>query len=204
VGLGFARPLTDRFSFGVGVKMAIQDLGSAAMSVPDVGAVRPDLTIDLDETNPRDLRMRNIALDLGAIYRTGFRSLNFAIRVRNFAPEVMYVRESFELPLTFQTGVSMNLMDFTNLDQTMNSFVLSVDAERHRDYAEQLRIGGEYMLMNTLALRAGYAYPADEKGISLGAGLNVNVSGVGLSADYAYTQFGLFGGVNQLGIKLGL
>src|SRR3712207_8583717 len=43
-------------------------------------------------------------------------------------------------------------------------------AENPRDYSEQIRLGGEYTFMNTLALRAGYVFPTDEEGFNLGFG----------------------------------
>ena len=37
-----------------------------------------------------------------------------------------------------------------------HSFLLSVDTERPRDFAEVIKIGVDYTIMKTLALRAGY------------------------------------------------
>ena len=79
---------------------------------------------------------------------------------------------------------------------------VSVDAENPRDYAEQIKLGGEYTFYNTLSLRAGYIFPTAEQGISLGAGVQQEFAGFGFGADYAYTNFGVFSGVQRIALRL--
>jgi hypothetical protein len=67
-----------------------------------------------------------------------------------------------------------------------------------------IKVGGEYLFMDVLSLRAGYVMPSDEKGISLGAGLQTEISDLGFRFDYAYTRFGRFGNVNRLSVNLSL
>lgn len=193
VGVGYARALSDRFAIGGNAKYAYQDLGSSFVDRVDGDLVSKGYT----KGTP--------AFDFGVLYNTGFRSLNFAMSVRNFSRELQYEQESFELPLTFRIGVAMDLMDLTSMNSDMHSFRLAVDAERPRDFSEQLRIGGEYLFMNTLALRAGYVFPTDTEGYSLGVGLQHDVSGFGFSFNYAYTAYGeFFGNVHRLGVQLAL
>ena len=187
LGLGYAIALTDRFSVGANAKYVSQDLGTAVVSSDGATA---------------DNEASTVAFDFGVLYKTGFRSLNFAMSVRNFAQELQYVDENFELPLTFNVGVSMNMVDLSNLDPNTHAFNLSVEAERPRDFEEQLKIGGEYMFRNLLALRAGYTFPTDEQGISLGGGLNLDTSGIGIGINYAFTSFGVFDAVHRVGLQL--
>ena len=95
-------------------------------------------------------------------------------------------------------------MDLTDLMSVgvsdMHGFTLSVDAEHPRDFPEQLKIGGEYQFMETLALRAGYVFPTDEQGINLGVGIRR----FGIRADYAYTNFGIFSSVHRVSLSLGI
>ena len=189
VGVTYAKTLTDRFSVGGTAKFASQDLGTALIS-------------QADGTETKDNELSTFAFDLGILYRTGFRSLNFAMSVRNFAGEVNYVDENFELPLTFNVGVSMDMLDLGNMDSDTHSFLLALEAERPRDYSEQLRIGGEYSFSNILFLRAGYVFPTDEEGINLGAGLRYDVGTIGFGVDYAYTSFGVFDNVQRFGLHL--
>ncbi|WP_054682550.1 hypothetical protein [Rhodothermus marinus] len=113
-----------------------------------------------------------------------------------------YEQENFEPPLTFRIGVAMNLLDLTNQDPNMHKLLVAIDAERPRDFNERLHIGAEYVLMNTLALRAGYIYPSDVEGASLGVGIQQRFGSVGFMFNYAYTAFDTFDNVNRLGIQL--
>jgi hypothetical protein len=186
VGLGYARTVSDRFAVGANVKYARQRLGPSVVS--DVGTESQGA----------------IAIDFGVRYLTGFRSLSFAAVAKNFAREVTYAEESFELPLALNIGLAMDVIDLTNVNPDMHSFVVSVDAERPRDFYEHLRIGGEYTFMNVFSVRGGYLFPSDELGLSAGAGLNLGVGGLAFGADYAYTDFGRLGTVNRIMISIGL
>lgn len=193
VGVGYARALTDRFSVGAHVKFANQNLGDSVMEMEG----ESDFVFQSNEEGV-------LAYDFGMLYRTGFRSLNFAVSARNFAREIEYEEESFQLPLSLKIGVAMDMIDFTSFDKNTHSLLLAVDAEHPRDFAEQLKIGGEYTFLNTFSLRAGYIFPTDEQGINLGAGFRQRVAGIGFAADYAYTSFGIFSEVHRLAFQLSL
>ena len=190
LGVSYARALTDRFAVGGNVRYVRQNLGSALMEQGSEG----DRTTDLAKSAA--------AFDFGVLYRTGFRSLNFAVNVRNFSGEQKYAEDSFELPLEFRIGLSMDMLDFAQQYQDMHSFMLSVDATHPRSYKEQLKVGGEYIFMNTFALRTGYTYPADEESFNVGAGLQLPVSNYRFGFDYAYTDFGIFNSVHRLAVQL--
>ncbi len=192
VGFGYAKAITDRFSIGATLKYVHQDLGSSILGFTESGA-----------QDVASYDASTLAGDFGMMYNTGFESLVFAVSVRNFSKEITYAEEAFELPLTFQIGVSMDLFDLTSMSQGAHSFKLAINAERPRDFSEQVSVGGEYLFANTLALRAGYTYPTDESTINLGVGIQRNLGGINLGVDYAYTEFGVFGNVNRLGLHLG-
>ncbi len=193
VGFGWARPLTDQFSIGGHVKYARLDLGASVDRLSGGAPVRVG--------NAESV----IAYDFGMMYHTGFRSLTFAVQARNFAPEVTFVEENEELPLSLEMGLSMDLADLSPGMSNMHSFILSIDAESPRDYSERIKLGGEYTFMDILSLRGGYSFPSEEKGISLGAGIQQEVGGVGVGIDYAYTDYGMLSGANlvhHLGFNL--
>jgi hypothetical protein len=191
VGLTYGRVLTDRFSIGGGAKYASQSYGSVPLAPSNGGYER------------RDYSEGTMGFDFGIFYNTGFRSLTFAMSVRNLAPEVTYEEENFELPLTFRIGLAMNMLDFTDLPADSHELLFSVDAERPRDYPEHVKAGIEYVFLNTFALRAGYVLPTDEQGLNLGVGLQQSFSGTNVGASYAYSQFGRLGNVNRIGMSLG-
>lgn len=189
VGLGYAKALSDKFSVGGDVRYVKQDLQSNIIGFNQDGS---EITTDN--------RVNVFAFDFGILYRTGFRSLDFGMSLRNFSEEIEYVEESFQLPLTFEIGISMNAMDVLARENTTHDFIVSVDAVHPRDFAEQVNIGGEYMFMEMFALRAGYSFPNDEHHFSAGAGFHKASL---FSLDYAYTPFGLFNEVHRFSVQFG-
>jgi hypothetical protein len=186
-GVGYAIALSEKFSIGSNVKKVVQDLGSSVVDIDESGNL-------IYETN----RVETWAFDFGILYKTGFKSLDFGMNIRNFSKELRYKKENFELPLTFRIGLSMNTMDLFNVDRSLHDLNLSVDASHPRDFAEQVFIGGEYIFMKMFALRAGINFPRDEGGFSAGFGVTQSVDGFSLIFDYAYNSFGIFNKTNQL------
>ncbi len=189
-GFGYARALSDRFSIGGHVKYVGQDLGNSVMSVVEDGYERAAN----DESA--------IAFDFGMMYDTGFRSLTFAVAARNFARDIEYAEESFELPLLLKIGVAMNVLDLMSPGSENHSFVVAIDTESPRDFDEQIKIGGEYTFLNTISLRAGYIFPTDVQGIHAGVGIHRTVGGITLGGDYAYSDYGVFSGIHRIGLQL--
>ena len=124
--------------------------------------------------------------------------------VRNFSTELEYKEESFQLPLTFKIGISMNMMDLIEVNREMHSFILSVDASHPRDFPEQVFIGGEYIFLNTIAIRAGYSFPQDEQEFNAGIGLMQKFLDYFLAVDYSYTPFGIFDDVHRISVNFQL
>ena len=192
-GVGYAKAVTDQFAVGGNIRYASQSLGTGVMGFDDGGDLRR-----------REFSEGTLAYDFGILFDTGFRGMNFAVSVRNFSQEITYVEENIELPLTFRIGTAIDVNEFAELNTDMHSFMVTFDAERPRDYDEQLRAGAEYVFMETLALRAGYGYPTDQRGINVGAGIQQEFAGAAFGFDYNYTDFGLFGNVNRFSLRLGL
>lgn len=186
IGIGYAKALSTKFSVGGNVKYVKQDLGSSIIDVDDAGGY-------VQESNS----LGAMAFDFGILYKTGFKSLNFGMSVRNFSTELKYKEETFQLPLTFRIGLSMDAMDLIDVDKNTHSLIVAVDASHPRDYSEQLFIGGEYTFMNTFSLRAGFVSPADEHNFSAGFGIKRNIAGMNIGVDYAYQPFGIFDNVHR-------
>ncbi len=191
IGLGYSRALSDKFSIGGVAKWIHQNLGSGAVGLDGAGGY-----------SMQDNITNIFAFDFGLIYKTGFKSLQFGMVVRNFSKEARYITEGFQLPLTFRIGVSMNLMDLFNVDREMHGLLFSVDAEHPRDYPERMKWGAEYVFMKIFSVRAGFISLADEQKFSYGLGLQKTFGTYGLGIDYAYTPFtGGFSNVNTFTFK---
>lgn len=201
VGLGYARALTDKFSVGGNVKYVRQDLGVGITQATYTGTAGSyDGTDQVTESkNALDV----VAFDFGILYKTGFKSLTIGMAVRNFSREVKYQKESFQLPLTFRIGASMNVFDLVGFDREKQSFFLTVDAEHPRDFPEQVKVGVEYLFMDMVAARVGYVGPADEHNLSYGLGFQYVMAGTQFGLDYAYTPFGIFNNVQRFSLRFG-
>ena len=178
LGLGYAFAPTDRFSVGLHIKFANEDLGTAHLTSE---------SSDAGKTS-EDLKMNTTAFDFGLMYQMDWKNLMVAMSARNFSESLKYAEEQFELPLTFRMGVSADMAE--NLS-------VSVVNERPRDYFTTYRLGVEYSLMNMLDIRAGYVTPSDEAGINLGVGFKL----AGLGVDVSYTDFGVFDSVMRFGVQ---
>ncbi len=189
-GIGYANALSDKFSLGANVKLVRQNLGQSVVDIDSSGNL-------ITEENA----LNAIAFDFGILYKTGFKSLNFGMSVRNFSTELKYKEAGFQLPLLFKIGLSMDVLDFVEINKEEHTFLVSVDASHPRDYPEQVFIGGEYTFMKTFSLRGGYSFPNDERNVTMGVGLNTSKFGFNLAVDYAYIPFGIFNNVHNLSVK---
>lgn len=195
-GIGYAKALSEKFSIGANIKYVRQSLGASV-----TGDLVTDPVQGYVSGTTEENKLDVLAFDFGVLYKTGFKSLNLGMSVRNFAREVKYKKEGFQLPLIFQIGVSFNFADLMDVDKNEHSILFTVDANHPRDYPEQLNIGAEYTFMNILSLRAGYSTPNDERNFSAGVGLKKDIGGLNLGVDYSYTPFGVFNSVHRISLN---
>ena len=193
LGFTYAKAISDRFAVGGTLKFVSQDLGSGYVRVQyNTTSDGIDEGFEPDSSEEVINTLLVPAFDFGLQYKTGYKSLIFGMTVRNFAKEVKYISEGFQLPLTFRIGVSMNMLDLLDLNPKEHALLLAVDVEHPRDYPEQIKVGLEYLFMSTVALRAGYVSPADEHSFSFGLGLQQKLADIDFGLDYSYTPFGVF------------
>ena len=200
IGLGYGKALSNQFSVGGQVKYAHQTLGKSTVPVYRTytdasGKVRQDTTYDV-----RDYAVGALAFDFGTLYKTGLKSLAFGVAINNFSREIKYERESFQLPLSFRIGVSMNVFDLLPGVGENHTLFVSVDAAHPRSYPEYLNIGGEYVFSNTVALRVGYI--SNHPDYSLTAGLGVQKFGVAI--DYSFMPHKVFDSIQRLSVKFAM
>jgi hypothetical protein len=200
VGLGYGKALSNQFSVGGQAKYVRQSLGKSFVPVyrqviDSSGKSQRDTTLV-----QRDYAVGVMAFDFGTIYKTGLKSLAFGVSINNFSREIKYERESFQLPLSFKIGISMNLVDLVPDLADNHSLYVSVDAVHPRSYAEFLNIGGEYVFAKTLALRFGYTSHHPDYGLSAGLG----VRKFGVAVDYSYMPHKVFSDIQRLSVKFSL
>lgn len=200
VGVGYGRALSDRFSVGGQVKYAHQSLGQSVVPVYTTvidSAGRPQQNVTYDT---REYAAGTLAFDFGTLYKTGLKSLAFGVAIRNFAQEIKYERENFQLPLLFKIGLSMNLLDLVPGIGEEHTLYASVDAVHPRSYDEYLNIGGEYIFSKTVALRVGYITKQPDYGLTAGLG----VQKAGITVDYSIMPHRIFNNIQRLSLKFAM
>jgi opacity protein-like surface antigen len=84
------------------------------------------------------------------------------------------------------------------------TWTVAADALRPSDNVETVNVGTQVGWGDMLFLRAGLrgiGQDEREEGVSVGGGIRLGVGGLmTVEADYAYTQFGLFGNLNTLAV----
>lgn len=194
LGISYARNISEQFSVGGHFRFAGQNLGDIVIFDEFQG----------ENVNVEN-KVNNYVLDLGTLYYPGFKDLRFGMSFRNFSTQSDYFDQRFELPLTFDFGVAMDVLTLFNSQETGNKLTVAFDWVHPRDYAERQHFGAEYNIQNLVYVRTGFRNNYDERGITGGLGFNLDLSGFNLKADYSYAAFGeFFGSVHRLTIKANL
>lgn len=161
-----------------------------------------------------DQNVSGVAFDFGSIYKIGIADWQIGARLQNLGSDFKYYDISYNLPLTFSLGTSIKPYKDEN-----NSVLFAVDGVKTQDGPQYVFAGGEYTFMNMISVRGGYKlnYSGTKidststrgeikstiEGVSLGAGLNVDVTGYNIKVDYAFTKMDLFDNVHRVSVRFG-
>jgi hypothetical protein len=189
LGIAYGILLTDRVSAGLGINYVQETIYNTSLT--------------------------NIAFNFGVQYQTAIEGLALGASVSNFGPRASYDGRdiyfnydadpdkhgdhprlpaelrmgSYGLPTLFRVGLSYT-MKFAD----WNQLIISSDAMHANDNAERINVGGEWLFLNTFAIRGGYRdlFLKDiEGGLVLGAGARVGLAGnTNFSFDYAWADYG--------------
>ncbi|MBE9509436.1 MAG: PorV/PorQ family protein [Bacteroidetes bacterium] len=198
LGLSYARRLTNRFSIGLNFRYIRENLANGLAD---------------------DLVANNFSVDIGVLYLTEFKGLTLGMNIKNFGPQfqpsgsytdwdngspIMDLDnpdiieknsyDKYHMPLLFQVGIGIDAIEIGPHKLTVFSVM-----EHPNDNIEVLNMAGEYTFNNKnieLALRSGYSFGHDVKGITAGAGLIYN----GIKLDYALVDYGFLDLVNTFSI----
>jgi len=192
IGLSYGYRISDRFAFGLKVKTIHEDLGEAAI----LQIVETD-TVGIK----KNWSLNHWGMDFGTIYYTGFKSLAFAMSLRNFSTDMKYWFEEFQLPICLRMGISMDITDFLPGMSEDYQFNVALDATHPNDYLERVHIGGEAVYQKRYALRGGYQFNHDVENFSLGFGLKHEFNGVATIIDYSFTNADYFDNINRFTIQ---
>jgi outer membrane protein OmpA-like peptidoglycan-associated protein len=133
----------------------------------------------------------NFTGDLGLIYKVYFMDsyLRLGGVVSNLGNDLKMQNLGFAPPTVFKFGMSDQFTVFEN------RALVSAQAIVQLDYESLYSIGAEYLIHNTLALRAGYEMGAFEHP-TFGAGIRVN----SVELDYAYENYEELGVTHRISL----
>ncbi|NUN08142.1 MAG: PorV/PorQ family protein [Ignavibacteriaceae bacterium] len=200
-GLGYARQLTDRFSVGFHVKYireSIWNTSASAMAI-DIGTyyISPfnDMVIGASFSNfgtKMQLDGRDILFNYDPDGDPAQGSNNLLSK---------YEMGTFDLPLSFRLGLSMNVYKDRYFRVTT-----ALDATHPNDNTEYLNGGVEVAFNEMLMFRAGYKslfLRDSEQGLTLGGGVNYEVADmVTLCLNYAWADYGRLKSVQFLDLSI--
>jgi len=199
-GIGYARKLTDRFSFGVKFKYIRENLANAnagAFGI-DVGAVF------LTSFFNNNLRLAATLSNFGSKMKFGGRDLSIIYSVPGNPSGKQIPAElttlEWEIPLLFRFGISNY---FVNNDNW--TVLASYDILDSRDYDVRHNVGAEIGYKNTFFLRGGYKFNYDEVTYTIGSGIDFStLLDTKLVLDYSFLNYGVFGNFNQFTLRIDL
>lgn len=200
IALSYARNMTDRFSIGASMKYIHQQIYNESAST--------------------------VAVDLGLLFITQFNGLQIGASIRNFGgsmemrgrdlitqvdldPEsdgnneniVSYLKtDTWAIPLTYVIGFSMPV-----INSNWNRLILAADVMRPTNDAQTLNVGADWKIADMVSIRAGYQSmfkTERENGLTLGLGIDLEISGMAFVFDYSFQSFGKLGMLNTTSLAL--
>jgi len=200
LGLTFSKMMTNRILFGVNTKLISERIGNMSASAVawDFGLqYRSDLNIDFGVT------LKNIGTNL-QFDGTGI-EFDSAIPFGNPNATTRKTKADIaanELPTSLNIGLAYRY----NINE-QNMLNVTTAYASNSFFSDQVIGGMEYSFDNFVFVRAGYEAPLFESdspyetsdyqyGLTLGAGVNLDVGGNVLQLNYAYRDMDLFDGNN--------
>lgn len=201
LGLCYSMSLTDRFSIGFTAKYIRQQIWKESA--------------------------QGFAIDLGTLFVTDFHGMRIGAVLTNFGADMRMAgddlliyhdldpnkmgnnertfaelkTDSWPLPLTFQVGLSLDV-----LNKNWNRFTLAMDAIHPSDNSESIHLGAEYGFHDWFFIRGGYRdlFLSDgEGGVTLGGGVHARFLGnFQVKMDYAFTDFGRLENVQRFSVGI--
>lgn len=205
IALTYSRRLTDRFSIGGSVKYINQSIWNESASTfgLDLGLIFvtgfQGMRIGMSISNfggdmqlsGKDLLQR---VDIDPTNSGGNKTLVGTLKT-----------DSWPIPLFFRVGLGLDVIQSELVDMT-----IAADAVRPSDNTQFLSFGSQIGVEKIFFMRAGYKFYIkgegvpdinQQEGLSLGVGVQFDVPGTGtVEANYASTNFGVFGNINTLSV----
>lgn len=171
LGVVYSRALTDRFSFGVGLKYVHE-------SIYEYGA-------------------SNIVFDGGILYYTGFRSLRIGASMMNFGTNAQFINDPFKMPTLLRIGAAVEIVGTVDSDVRLTAVA---EALHPSDAPERLNTGLELSWNKLVTARAGYKFFSDEETFNAGIGVDAG-SILPVAIDCSLSLYGRLGDIIRITIS---
>jgi hypothetical protein len=141
-----------------------------------------------------------IAGSVGAVADLPLPGLAAGVSASNIGGELKFIDEGDPLPLAVRGGLAYLLP----LGGETNELMVAVDGVKFNDRDDvMVNSGVEYWFMKTIAARAGYKGNYDQDGLTGGLGFRYSpAANLGLLADYAYADMGVFGATHRITVGM--
>lgn len=204
LGLTYSKKLTDRIGIGVTFNVVNEAFGSVSAS---------GMTIDAGVQYQNFANLKGLSLgvsvkNIGTSMQFGGSGLWVQATDPNLQRGVTYYKveaASSQMPTVIDLGLGYTTSLTENIDLSLNG------AYENNTYGiDQYRFGVEVSLIKGFFVRGGYLYSKNQTGTTsifqnytLGLGVNLaELTGIGISLDYAYVPVQYFSANNLFDIRL--
>jgi len=196
IGIGYGQRITDRFSAGFFVSYIQETIWHSSLSA--------------------------FGVNFGTLYQITEDGMQLGASISNFGTKAQYdgrdlrvrydfdptrygdnsslpselLTDSYSLPVVFRVGFGWPIA--INADNTVR---LAIDAFHPSDNSESISLGAEYVFMKTFALRAGHQHlfaTDPELGLTLGGGVNYEMTPYNIRVDYAWADHRHLGDMQRI------
>ena len=172
-GLSFARKISGDFSVGITAKYIKSYLYNTV-----VGA-------------------STFAFDIGTLYDIPVLRTRLGMSLNNLGGDVTFINEPYSLPTALRFGAQVTV--FEEADHKVQT---TFQIARPNDADEQYNAGIEYLVYETVALRAGYKFAYDAENITAGLGVKLSALGLQGQLDYGFNNFRWLPGTHSFSLEL--
>jgi len=214
IALSYGRAITEWFAFGAGVKYVSSQIWHEAGSAiaMDLGVIIKTLFFSPTGNAKDGLKIGMSISNYGTKLRyDGIDLLNPV----DISPDIngnykdvpgQFRLNSWELPLIFRVGISVNPIVAGN-----HRVTVAADALHPNNNSESVNLGLEYALnfpsYGKIFFRGGYKalfMKSSEYGPTIGGGFTLLfLKNLNFSCDYAYRDLGILGSANCFGLRIG-
>ena len=126
------------------------------------------------------------AVDFGLLHELEFiKGMKLGFSIQNLGPGIKFIEQEDPLPLNIKGGIGYQI----------GSLTLASDINIPRDNDIRYNFGGEFLIKNALALRAGYN---TANSYSAGFGLKVRI----VSVDYSYVPYEEIDDTHRISVRV--